>query len=86
MEYEKITSIERLNELIEDEKHEFFISLNGGLRSDKAIFFGDEEGTYYIINYIDDSEQTLTKEELFNTDLTNIGHAINSGALYSFGF
>jgi hypothetical protein len=86
MEYQKVTDLTHLNKLIEEEKHEFFIALNGGIRSDKAIFFGDEEGTYFIINYIDDSEQTLTKDELFNKDLTNIGYALSVGSLYSFGF
>jgi hypothetical protein len=43
-----------------------------------------DDDTFYIINEIDDTEQTLTTKELFNDDYTNIGVAINNGTFYAY--
>ena len=58
-----------------------FISLNGCLRSSKHILYDEESNQFEIINLIDGSEQCLTPEEIMNKDFTNIGEAIQKGAL-----
>jgi len=60
---------------------ECFIFLNDGLRSSKHIRYFADENQFEIINYIDGSEQYLTPEEMMNNDLTNIGIAMEKGAL-----
>ena len=77
----QITSLEELIDTIQSGNHDFFIG--GGLcRSSKYIEYDDD--TFYIINEIDDTEQTLTSKELFNKDYTNIGIAINNGNFYAY--
>lgn len=77
----QITSLEDLIDTIQSGNHDFFIG--GGLcRSSKYIEYDDD--TFYIINEIDDTEQTLTSKELFNKDYTNIGVAINNGNFYAY--
>jgi hypothetical protein len=56
----KITSIDELKkEALYNEKEvaEFFISLNGGLRSSKRIIYYSDTDTFDIHNEIDDSFQ-----------------------------
>ena len=83
--YIMVKSIDHLNNLIENEQNSFFILLNCGFTSSKDIFFGDEPDTYFVINEIDDTEETLTREQLFDKNCTNIGEALKSGALYNYG-
>lgn len=59
---------------------DFFILLNYGGRSSKWVSFDGK--TFYVINFIDGSEQELTPEELMDEKLTNIGRAIKKGAFY----
>jgi len=51
------------------------------IRSSKHIYYNEDVNTFEVINHIDDSEQTLTEEQLFNEDYTNIGIALKSNAL-----
>ena len=82
---EKVKDIEHLNSLIGAGKTEYFIALNFGLRSSKDISFAASgEHRYRVYNHIDDTEQILTEEQLFNEGETNIGKAINCGALYAY--
>jgi hypothetical protein len=74
----KIESVEQLKAESKDGA-DFFITLNGGCRSSKRIWW---DGTYfYIYNFIDDTEQKLTPEQL-HSDATNIGKAMDKGAFY----
>lgn len=75
-----IKNIEQLKELSKDGL-ECHIRLNGGLRSSKHIYYNEDVNTFEVINYIDDSEQTLTEEQLFNQDYTNVGIALQNNAL-----
>ena len=75
-----IKNIKQLKELSKDGL-ECHIRLNFSLKSSKHIYYNEDVNTFEIINYIDDSEQTLTKEQLFNEDYTNIGIALKSNAL-----
>ena len=73
----QIKSINQLKDILADgETKDFFILLNYGLRSSKAMSY-DGDNTFYVLNEIDGTEQ-----ELMNNDLTNIGKAINNGAFY----
>ena len=74
---EKIISV---NELKTEEVTEYFILLNGGLRSSKNISFNDD--VFTVHNEIDDTFQKLTEAELL-TD-SNIGDAIALGAFYKY--
>lgn len=77
----QINSLQELIDTIQSGNHDFFIG--GGLcKSSKYIEYDDD--TFYIINEIDDTEQTLTTKELFNKDYTNIGTAINNGTFYAY--
>lgn len=76
----RIKSIEQLKKLAE-KGLECFILLNGGLRSSKFIEYSQKDNTFYVFNYIDDSDQTLTESQILDSNYTNIGEAIQKGAL-----
>lgn len=79
----KIKSVEHLKEILSDgDGRDFFIQLNFGARSSKFISWDSGENIFYVLNYIDDSEQELTEEMLMDRDYTNIGYAIQMGAFY----
>ena len=77
----RINSLQELIDTIQSGNHGFFI---GGClcKSNKYMEYDDD--TFYIINEIDDTEQTLTTKELFNDNYTNIGVAINNGTFYAY--
>lgn len=76
----RIKSIEQLKELAKNGL-ECFILLNGGLRSSKYIRFHPEDNSFYVLNYIDDTEQQLTESQILDSEYTNIGQAMEKGAL-----
>lgn len=80
----KITSVQQLREMIENDNLEYFILLNGGLRSSKIVCMNDDGERFDIVNEIDESEQTLSEDELMDKNLTNIGYAITNGAFYCY--
>ena len=61
---------------------EFFILLKGYLRSSKRIVWEEGEKKFFIINFIDETEQELTEAQLMDRDYTNIGFAMTKGALF----
>ena len=77
----QIKSLEELINSIEDGNNDFFINF-GIARSSKNITYND--GIFYIVNEIDDTEQELTTEQLFDEDYTNIGKAIKQGQFYQY--
>lgn len=77
----RVQSLSHLKELIKNNKNDFFIQLNFGLRSSKFIDL-NEDGRFYVMNEIDGSEQILTESEIMDEGYTNIGNALNLGALY----
>lgn len=78
----QVKSMDQLKTILADgETKDFFIQLHFGLRSSKAISF-DGDNTFYVLNEIDGTEQELTEQELMDSDITNIGKAINNGAFY----
>ena len=84
----QITSIEELKkEAAYDKKSvaEFFILLNGYLRSSKRVTYFPDTNTYNIINEIDYLYQDdLTEDQLRNE--THIVFAIENGAFYKYEF
>ena len=79
---QRISNIEQLDFLLEkSEQVDCFISLNGGARSSKTIW-KQEDGIYTILNEIDDSEDNLTKDELFDIQKTLVGEAMKKGSLF----
>lgn len=79
----KIKSVEHLIELLEESEEgvgEFYILLNGNLRSSKFISYDGE--IFYLINLIDSTEEELTLKELLDSNITNFKEAIDKGALY----
>ena len=78
----QVKSLEELRGILSDgETREFYIQLNYGLRSSKAISY-DGDDTFYVLNEIDGTEQELTGQELMDGDITNIGKAIENGSFY----
>lgn len=85
----QITSLDELKrESVYNEKtgmSEFYILLNGGLRSSKKIIYYSDTNTYDVHNEIDDSyQEDLTEEELKNE--THIVVAIENGVLFKYDF
>ncbi|MDD5134958.1 MAG: hypothetical protein PHP01_06060 [Phycisphaerae bacterium] len=76
----RIKTIGQLKELAKNGL-ECFILLNGGLRSSKYISYNPDGNKFYVFNYIDDSEQELTESQLLDSEYTNIGQAMEKGAL-----
>ena len=76
----RIMTIEQLKKLAKNGL-ECFILLNGGIRSSKFIRYDTQTNSFYIFNYIDDSEQILTEDQIFASDYSNIAEAMNKGSL-----
>ena len=75
----QIKDIEHLKELAKDGV-ECCVVLNGGLRSSKHISYHEDSNTFYVINYIDDSEFECTEAELLSFDFCNLGEALQKGS------
>ena len=79
----QITNMEQLKKEARGEQDvEFFILLRGYLRSSKRIVWEEDEKKFFIINFIDDSEQELTEAQIMDEGYTNIGYAMAQGALF----
>ena len=77
----QITSVEELRAEMAKGNNDFFIGLNFGVKSSKHITDLDD-GKFCILNFIDSSEQELSADELYDREITNIGHAMRHGAFY----
>jgi len=77
----RIASIEQLKKEAA-EGAEFFILLNHGLKSSKNIVWDEDEKLFHIFNLIDETEQCLTEAQLMDRSYSNIGYAIQKGALF----
>jgi len=83
----KVTSLAELRSMIVDSNiHDYFILLNGNLRSSKTIDVTDDCSKFCIVNEIDGTEQVLTESEMLDRNLTNIGYAIQNGAFFAYDF
>ena len=77
-----IKSLEELQSLATNSTVAAYIRLNGGLRSSKDITYNPETKKWWVYNDIDDTEQTLTTEQL--AEETNIIEALTKNALYRY--
>lgn len=82
-----IENVEQLNFLLElNSQVDCYITLKGNARSSKSIWYEEDTKLYVIFNEIDESEQKLSSEELFNEDLTFIGSAMNTKNLVLYDY
>ena len=77
----RINSTAELRDTVKKGEHDFFIVLNYGFRSSKNIHL-NKDGTFKILNEIDDTVQNLSEAQLNDENLTNIGKAIGYGDFY----
>ena len=77
----RIRTIGQLKELSKDEGLNCCILLNGCMRSSKYIRYYPEDNSFYVFNFIDDSEQELTESQILDSAYSNIGEAMEKGAL-----
>lgn len=61
---------------------EFFVSLNGGLKSSKTIYWEEEGDDFNVIHEVDFSDETFDDHTLMTESI--IGEAMMKGALYSY--
>jgi hypothetical protein len=59
---------------------EFFVSLNGGLKSSKTIYWEGDD--FNVIHEVDFSDEMLNDHQLVTESI--IGEAMSKGALYSY--
>ncbi len=80
----QITSMEQLKKEAKGEDDEdFFILLASGYcRSSKRIEWDEHTKRFFIINFIDDTQQVLTEAQLMDRRFSNLGYAMTRGALY----
>ena len=78
-----VTSIEELKKYASaDGGMDFYIALVGQGRSSKHISYDGEK--FFVLNYIDESEQELSADEIMSDDFGNIGKAIRQNAFFVF--
>ena len=77
----RIISLEQLKQ-VSSQSAEFFILLNSNLRSSKWILWDYSDDSFYIENYIDGTSQKLSANQLMDRSYTNIGYAMQRGALF----
>lgn len=70
----QVKSIDHLHELLDEGVQDYFIVLNGGLRSSKTLYDADDGGIM-VLNHCDDTECYLAD--------TNIEEAIKKGAFFA---
>jgi uncharacterized protein YaaR (DUF327 family) len=80
----QVKSISALKKSISNGAHDFYIQLNYGLRSSKYLDYSPVTKKFYVTNEIDDTEQELTEQQLMDRTYTNIGYALQHGALYAY--
>lgn len=86
----RISNLEQLDMLLEVTDQIDCCISTGIFKSSKSIFRNvDEEGNprddvnkYLIYNEIDDSENLVNSETIFDTSVTNVGEAMNNGTLF----
>ena len=78
----RITCVQQLKKLAQrDCGLDCFILLYAGLRSSKYIEYYPDDKSFYILNFIDGSEQQLTENQILDSTFTNIGEAMKNGTL-----
>lgn len=78
----RIPNIEALNDAIADGNNGFAIALAAGAAFSRKTITR-KGNKYRVLNHIDDTEQTLTEKQLLDVHFTNIGRAMEAGALFT---
>lgn len=81
--YIKVRNLEHLRKLASGEEAIDVVVWLGGVMRRKRISY--EAGAFkpwWILNYIDDSQQELTEKQLFSLQRTCVGEYLMKGALY----
>ena len=76
----QINNVDILKDVCVTEGQEFFILLDGGIRSSKFISYDQSDKRFLIDNYMDGSNQRLTSRQLYTQ--SNIGKAIEKGRFF----
>ena len=80
----RVNSLDELKQICDGRMRDFFIQLNFGIRSTKAISYDRSTDKFYIVNIIDDSEQELSSKEIMDENNSHIGKAIELGVFYQY--
>lgn len=80
----RVKSLDELKQICNGRMKNFFIQLSFGIRSTKAISYDRSTDKFYIVNFIDDSEQELSSKEIMDENNSYIGKAIEFDALYKY--
>ena len=75
---EQIRNCRQLRRAIADGCCDFCLLLCGGAAFSRKFISLEDDGRFYVENWIDDSIQTLTGRQLYTE--SNIGNAMRSGA------
>ncbi len=78
----QIKSVEELKNLAKNKNIDCFIRLNGGLNSSKDIEYSPKRKVFFVLNHIDETFQTIPEKDIVDRGVTNIGFAIEKGALW----
>lgn len=82
MKFKRIKNIQQLKDLAAGENGiDCFVLLNHNCKSSKHIIYEPNDRIFFVINFIDDSEQEIKEDDIFNKEITNIGEAIKKGSL-----
>lgn len=77
-----VKNLGELKEMASIQSFEGYILLKFGVRSSKHIEYNPKEDSWYIYNYLDDTEQRMNTKEL--RKMTNIVEALERGALFKY--
>jgi hypothetical protein len=77
-----IKSVRELRQSLKRGYIDFVLQLENCVSSHKNIYQNDD-GSFEVFNYIDESTQVLTGKELYT--LSNIGKAMRQGAFWQVG-
>ena len=79
----QVKSLDELKTILGDHRRrDFRVILNYGVFSRKTIRWC-KNGSWQIVNHIDNTRQTISEAELMDSSVTNVGIAIGKGALVS---
>ena len=76
----RVTSIDHVKELIAEGRENYFVFLQGGLRSSKTISYDSDTDTFSIFHLIDGTDERLSGEEFTQS---RIRDAIQIGAFFA---
>lgn len=76
----KVTSINHLKKLIAEGRENYFLLLQGGLKSSKNITYDSYTDTFWIFHFIDGTDERLNTERFRRSRMRD---AIQIGAFFA---